>query len=143
MGSRIEGSRGSRKGCPNHPLELKMRLAQAAAEPNVSVAKLAREHGINANLLFKWRRQYLAGALGARSLPATQPSGLALLAVNVEEAAAVAPAASSAPAVSGAQAPSEGEGCLEIELCGATLRCFGRVDPTLLGQVMSILRGRA
>jgi transposase-like protein len=34
------------------------RLAAAACDPAVSLARLALEHGINANLLFKWRRQY-------------------------------------------------------------------------------------
>jgi transposase len=53
--------RTSRKGCPNHAVEFKRRLAIAACEPGVSVARLALEHRINANLLFKWRRQYRAG----------------------------------------------------------------------------------
>ena len=40
--------RASRLGRPNHPKELKLRLAKAACEPDVSVAQLALEHGINA-----------------------------------------------------------------------------------------------
>lgn len=59
--------RASRKGCPNHPIDFKPRLAALACEPEVSVAKLALTHGINANLLFKWRRQYRAGKFGAVS----------------------------------------------------------------------------
>ncbi|WP_143757488.1 transposase, partial [Burkholderia singularis] len=51
---------GSRKGRPNHSAEFRRRLAMAACEPGVSVAKLAREHGLNANLVFTWRRQYRA-----------------------------------------------------------------------------------
>lgn len=51
---------GSRTGRPNYPRELRDRLAAAACEPGVSVAKLARENGINANMLFTWRRRYLA-----------------------------------------------------------------------------------
>ncbi len=35
-----------------------------ACEPDVSVAKLALKHSINANMLFKWRRQYRAGQFG-------------------------------------------------------------------------------
>ena len=31
----------------------------------MSVAKLAREHGVNTNLLFRWRRQYRQGLFGA------------------------------------------------------------------------------
>ena len=37
----------------------------AACAPGVSVAKLALEHGVNTNLLFKWRREYRAGKFGA------------------------------------------------------------------------------
>ena len=48
--------RVTRKGRPNHPLEFKRRLAAVACDAAVSVAKLALEHGVNANLLFKWRR---------------------------------------------------------------------------------------
>ena len=54
-----EKKRGSRMGRPNYARELRERLAAAACEPGVSVAKLARENGINANLLFTWRRRYL------------------------------------------------------------------------------------
>ena len=44
------------------------------------MAKLAQEHRINANLLFKWRRHYRAGKFGAVEqddvvppMPATAP----------------------------------------------------------------------
>jgi transposase len=37
----------------------------AACAPGTSVAKLALEHGVNTNLLFKWRREYRAGKFGA------------------------------------------------------------------------------
>jgi transposase len=43
---------GTRTGRPNYSRELRKRLAAAACEPGVSVAKLARENGINANMLF-------------------------------------------------------------------------------------------
>ncbi len=54
----------SRKGRPNYPIGFKRDLAMQACEPDVSVAKLALKHGINANMLFKWRRQYRAGQFG-------------------------------------------------------------------------------
>ncbi|UEP24714.1 transposase [Burkholderia ambifaria] len=43
---------GSRKGRPNCDREFRRRLAAAACEPGASVAKLARDNGINANMLF-------------------------------------------------------------------------------------------
>ncbi|WP_447836230.1 transposase [Aeromonas salmonicida] len=46
----------SSKGRANYSREFKQRLVDAANQPSVSVSKLAQEHGVNANLLFKWRR---------------------------------------------------------------------------------------
>ena len=54
----LEAKPGSRKGRPNHDPEFRRRLAAAACEPGVSVSKLARDNGINANMLFTWRRRY-------------------------------------------------------------------------------------
>ena len=74
--------RPTRKGCPNHPIEFKRGLAAAACDPAESVAKLALEHGVNTNLLFRWRRQYRMGMFGtpdpAHRMPrVTAPSDMA------------------------------------------------------------------
>ena len=45
---------------PNHPIEFRRELAKRACEPCVSVARLPQEHGLNTNLLLKWRRAYQA-----------------------------------------------------------------------------------
>jgi transposase len=42
-----------------HSAELKARILAACAEPGASVSRIALENGLNANLVFKWRR--LAG----------------------------------------------------------------------------------
>lgn len=57
-------ARASRKGRPNYPIDFKRQVAELACAPNVSVSKLAAKHGINANMVFKWRRQYRAGRFG-------------------------------------------------------------------------------
>ncbi|MFP2984921.1 IS66-like element accessory protein TnpA, partial [Burkholderia pseudomallei] len=51
----------SRKGIPNHPTEFRRHLAKLACEPDISVARLAMEHGVNPNRVFKWRRALRAG----------------------------------------------------------------------------------
>ena len=56
-----------RAGRPNYPTEFKRRLAIEACEPDISVAKLALRYGLNAKMLFKWRRQYRAGLFGTQS----------------------------------------------------------------------------
>ncbi|MEX3860155.1 transposase [Paraburkholderia sp. BR10923] len=43
---------GSRKGRPNHSAEFRRRLAMAVCEPGVSISRLARKNGLNANLVF-------------------------------------------------------------------------------------------
>ncbi|KAB0644791.1 transposase [Burkholderia latens] len=50
-----------RKGVPNHPLEFRREMARLACEPGVSVARSAMAHGLNANLVFKWRGSFRAG----------------------------------------------------------------------------------
>src|SRR5258706_401287 len=60
---------GSRKGRPNYAPEFRREVVIAACEPGISVAKLAQSHGLNPNMVFKWRRQYLAGLLRPRHAP--------------------------------------------------------------------------
>ena len=40
----------------------KRALVEQTLAPGSSVARIAREHGINANQLFKWRRQFCSPA---------------------------------------------------------------------------------
>jgi transposase len=44
-----------------HDEELKRQVLAQCAEPGASVAKVAMAHGLNANLVHKWRRQTDAG----------------------------------------------------------------------------------
>jgi transposase len=44
--------------------EEKRRIVEEALQPGASAASVARRYGLNANLLFRWRRQYLKGRLG-------------------------------------------------------------------------------
>lgn len=62
-----------RTGRPNYTKEFKRRLAIEACEPDISVAKLALRYGLNANMLFKWRREYRAGKFGAQSIACQTP----------------------------------------------------------------------
>ena len=40
-----------------HPVELKAQVLRECAEQEASVARVALTHGLNANLVHKWRRQ--------------------------------------------------------------------------------------
>jgi transposase len=39
-------------------------IVEETLQPGASVAKVARAHGVNANQVFAWRRQYRQGLLG-------------------------------------------------------------------------------
>jgi len=125
-------TRATRKGCPNHPIDFKRRLAALACQPETSVAGLALAHGINANLLFKWRRQYRVGKLGMPRpedvLTGDSPSPR-LLPVTLSMAAS---------------APALGRECaaIEIALPNATLRITGEVSPAALNNVLDCLARR-
>lgn len=57
-------SKNTRGHYRQHPLEFKRTLVALSLEPGASVARIAREHGVNANQVFSWRRLYEQGRLG-------------------------------------------------------------------------------
>jgi transposase len=50
----MEGAR--RQARRSHGEELKAKVLAACAQPGASVAKIALDHGLNANLVHRWRR---------------------------------------------------------------------------------------
>jgi transposase len=67
-------------------MDEKRRMIAESEEPGASVAQVALRHGVNANLLFTWRRQLAAGGLAATSRP------VELVPVTVTKEPAPAPA---------------------------------------------------
>jgi transposase len=130
--------RPTRKGCPNHPNEFKRGLAAAACDPAVSVAKLALEHGVNANLLFRWRRQYRMGRFGAPDPahlplpvvagPARSEGGVTLLPVQTPETEI---------------APDVAPACIEVVFACATVRITGSPEGAMLRTVLDTLARRS
>lgn len=106
--------------------EEKVRIVQETLVPGVSVAQIARRHGVNANLLFSWRRQHEQGVLAERT---RSPRATKMLPVHV-----TTPSPASAAAVAST---------IEIELpCGARVRVIGEVASERLGAVLSALARR-
>ncbi|WP_229422194.1 IS66-like element accessory protein TnpA [Massilia aquatica] len=121
---------GSRKGKSNYSREFKRRLALAACEPGVSVSRLALAHQVNANMVFKWRRDLRAGLLDdAASAPA------ALLPVVLAETPAAARST-----VAPARRDAVPGGMIEIVIADAIVRLRGDVDAALLKTVVQSLR---
>ncbi len=125
-----EAKRATRKGRPNHPIEFKRRLAQLASEGEVSVSRLAQEHGVNANLLFKWRRHYLAGLFDESATPP------ALLPVTIKRESAERAQAEAQQSVSDLSADAD----VEIAFTDCTLRIRRAADMTMIGAILTLLR---
>lgn len=124
----IEGKDTRRR----HGDAFKRELVERSLQPGASVSALAQEHGINANLLFNWRRLHLREVPVSSSAP-VQP---ALLPVTVVPE--VPPVATpSTPVTPTARTSS---GTIEIEIGGARVRVRGNVDDTSLRSVLRALR---
>ena len=78
-----------------HSSELKGQVLAECAEPGASVAKVAMTHGLNANLVHKWRR--LARAVRSGSTPAPEPAQFIALSLSPTAVSSTAVPASHAP----------------------------------------------
>lgn len=58
------GAAGSGKRQVKRSAAERRRIVEETLGPGVSVAEVARRHGLNANQIFTWRRLYRAGKLG-------------------------------------------------------------------------------
>jgi len=123
----------------------KLRIVEASLAPNASVAGVALAHGINANLVFKWKRLHKQGALrrrrpAARLIPVqiAEPSAAEIASggVTAREASSIqhqdTQAALLRTGVSGA---------IHIQLPNAQLRIEGSADAATLRAVLEMLRG--
>lgn len=95
-------------------------LVEMARQPGVSVARLAREHGVNANQVFSWRKLYEAGQLVANG----SAQGSELVPVTV---------------AASAQVPTTDTvtGCITLEIGRVRLRIEGHPNATTLAQVLA------
>lgn len=121
---------GNRKGRPNYPLDFKRQLAAAACEAGISVSKLAQANKVNANMVFKWRRELRAGLFdrAAQGAVPLLPVVLVTAPQIPHRAAAVRPAQTTAP------------GIIEIAIADAVVRVHGSADATLLRMIFQSLR---
>ena len=113
-----------------HSPEFKRELVERSLLPNASVASIALQAGINANLLFMWRRAHL-DAMQASTPPAV------LVPVELADVAGQAGASATPPL------PPRTPGTIEIELAGARVRLRGAVDEAGLRCVLQALHALA
>ena len=105
----------------HHLLEFKRAIVEETLRPGASVALIARNHGINANQVFHWRKLHREGRLG--------PASMAMLPVTIEQDA-------SDDRPNGAQR----SGSLLIESGRLRLRIEGCPDAETLRVVLAELR---
>lgn len=110
--------------------EFKDDLIQRCLQPGASVSAIALHNGINANVLFRWRRERLR----ASGLAMEDAAGTVLLPVKM----AVTPAAEAMPT-----ALSTTAGVIEIDIAGAHVRLRGSIDAASVRCVLQALRDLA
>jgi len=108
--------------------EEKLRIVEATLQPGASIARVAREHGVNANQVFQWRYAFRKGTLAvhrktkARLLPVT---------LAAERSESIAPELASAASSSGS---------IHIEFpCRAVVSIESGVEASLVRAVLESL----
>ncbi len=100
----------------------KRRIVAETLAPGASVSIVARRHDVNANQVFKWRRQMAAE-------PASAEQSVTLLPVAI------------APEAGEPRARARRNGTIEITFSGGARVCVrGEVSPETLRQVIELLR---
>jgi transposase len=125
MDKRVITSKDTRR---KHSQALKRDLVERSLRAGASVAAIAQEHGINANLLFNWRRLHLQG----RRANAVAGAAPTLLPVTVQKSATL-----SVPKALPPRAPT---GVIEIDIGTARVRLRGAVDQASVRCVLQALR---
>jgi transposase len=101
----------------------KRQVVAETLEPGAPVSIVARRHDVNANQLFKWRRE-----MAPEQPPAAEQS-ITLLPVEI------------APEAGEPRARARRSGTIEITFSGGTRMCVrGEVSPETLRQVIELLR---
>lgn len=139
----VEGIKGTPRR--QHDRAFKANLVEQCLLPGASVAAVALAGGVNANLLFRWRREYLRCKQLSR--PASSSSAV-LVPVHVDSAMdadagrshSSAPSPASNAVVVATQRSARASGIIELDIAGAVLRLRGPVDEASLCSVLRALR---
>lgn len=119
----------------------KRHLVELTLVPGASVARIALDHRINANILFRWRRHYLRELGGTAPRPAA-----ALLPVAVSDAGqALEVISADTPSVRRRSTRKPELGCggvIEIELAAGQVRVTGDVGLEALRLVLETLSNK-
>ncbi len=131
MGTNIEPtiSDTNRRRNQRHSEAFKRSVVEQSYLPGTSVARLARNHDINANQIFAWRKLFRDAAL-----PTIAGSDVALIPVTLSETIVTAPGA-----VPSKSSGSGTLGTIELDVGKARLTIRGTPDATVLQAVLTRL----
>src|SRR5215471_19021357 len=91
-------------------------IVEEALKPGASLALVARAHGVNANQVFKWRRQYREGRLGVEGVTTLLPVKVSDVIPTVKPTAR-------------RKSRGRSSGIIDVDLGHARVRIEGPADP--------------
>jgi len=100
--------------------EERRRIVEESLKPGASVSLVARTHDVNANQVFKWRKQYRDGQLDPK------PTANTLLAVKIAD---TLPPTVESEAALRRRVKAKRAGIIDIDLGHARVRIEGTADP--------------
>jgi transposase len=133
----------------NYNLRFKLQVIKETLVPGASVSVVARRHDVNANVVFRWRKEFRDGKYG--DIAVSSRNGLPepdfVEVGHVDSAGEVRmlppPQKAGGESVKAPEPPTEGKtpGLIEIETAaGVKLRLSGRVDHRALRSVLAAIR---
>ena len=133
MDKDVEVTEGASEQRRRWTVEEKRQIVERTLSSTLSMASLARQHGINANQLFYWRKLYHTGQLGGQRVE--ESASLHLLPVSVDEEER----SGEEPEQRECVAPGL---TMKIEIPGRALIAIeGTVDARIIRAVLESLRG--
>nr|WP_228392604.1 transposase [Serratia marcescens] len=132
----------ARRKSASYHMSFKIDLVQQSLQPGASVARLARENGINDNLLFTWRQRYrhLVDAPVDDAAGETGTITDNIVPVVLERQLPLLPVA---PPAAVPTSPPRPEQTCEIVIGRARLKLSGHLTPAMLATlVRELKRGR-
>jgi transposase len=130
--AKVEGHKRQRRSIAE-----KRRIVELAMQPSASIARIAREHGVNANMVHYWRKLYREGRLGENK---TDSVRLLPVAVTRTVPSAELQSGTALSSTGSVVAPAAMAGAIYIEFPKIHLRVESGADPTLLRVVLETLQ---
>ena len=124
----------------NYPNDFKLRMVELASRPGACVAQIARENGVNDNVIFKWLRLWQDEGRISRRLPATIESSPSPMMLPVEVISDPAPTGETNTDTGQYSALNASSCCVEFRHGKMTLE---NPSPELLTVLLRELTGRS